>query len=117
MGKIQKQKEKIHSLQTIGKTERVKNIEEKSAWKSAMDKAEGVKVKDDESLLKKTIKRMDQKKKSSKKKWESRVEGEEKRKTAKQQKRNDNINKRKHDKKQNKFKKAAKKGRSVPGFR
>ena len=28
-------------------TERVKKLEEKTAWKSALDKAEGVKVKDD----------------------------------------------------------------------
>ena len=51
----------------LGKTERAKNIEEKATWKSVMERTEGVKVKDDEGLLKKTIKRMDQKKKSSKK--------------------------------------------------
>ena len=147
LGKIQKHKEKIKSLQAIGKallkygqnfglsnvylqlfphshwlffnlgkTERIKNIEEKVAWKSAMEKAEGVKLKDDETLLKKTIKRMDQKKKSSKRKWDARVESEDKRKSTKQQKRSDNIKKRKQDKKHNLMKKASKKGRSVPGF-
>ena len=35
------------SLAAVGKTERVKKLEEKTAWKSALDKAEGVKVKDD----------------------------------------------------------------------
>ena len=100
-----------------GKTERAKSIEEKATWKAVMERTEGVKVKDDEGLLKKTIKRIDQKKKSSKKKWEARVEGEESRKKMKQQKRTENIKKRKQDIKQNKFKKASKKGRSIPGFR
>lgn len=117
LGKIQKHKEKIQSLQAIGKTERAKNLEEKATWKSVMERTEGVKVKDDEGLLKKTIKRMDQKKKSSKKKWESRVDGEETRKKEKQEKRSGNIKKRKQDKKENKSKKASKKGRAIPGFR
>ena len=100
-----------------GKTERAKSLEENAAWKSVMERTEGVKVKDDETLLKKTIKRIDKKKKGSKKKWEARVEGEENRKKQKQQKRSENIKKRKQDIKQNKFKKASKKGRSIPGFR
>jgi len=99
LNKIKKHKEKLQSLEAIGKTNRVKTIEEKTAWSAAMAKAEGVKVKDDVDLLKKSIKRMDQKKKKSKEKWESRKEGEEKRKNFKQQKRTDNIAKRKQDKK------------------
>ena len=61
-----------------------------------MERTEGVKVKDDEGLLKKSIKRLDQKKKSSKRKWDARVEGEENRKKMQQQKRSGNIKKRKH---------------------
>jgi len=117
LGKIQKHKEKIQSLQSIGKTEKAKSLEEKATWNSVMERTEGVKVKDDEGLLKKTIKRIDKKKKHSKKKWESRVEAEEKSKKMKQDKRTENIKKRKQDKKQNKLKKASKKGRSIPGFR
>ena len=82
-----------------------------------MERTEGIKVKDDEGLLKKTIKRIDQKKKSSKKKWEARVDAEDNRKKMKQEKRTENLKKRKQDKKQNKLKKASKKGRSIPGFR
>ena len=32
-------------------------LEEKFAWKNVMEKAQGVKVKDDETLIKKSIKR------------------------------------------------------------
>merc|ERR1711997_715717 len=106
LGKIKKHKEKIQSLQAIGKTERAKSLEDKATWKSVMERSEGVKVKDDEGLLKK-----------SKRKWDARVEGEENRKKMQQQKRSDNIKRRKQDIKQSKLKKASKKGRSIPGFR
>lgn len=103
---------KLTFLGAAGKTDEVREIEDKSAWKSALDKAEGVKVKDDEGLLKKSIKKMEQKKNRSKKKWEARVEAEDSRKKAKQQKRSDNISRRKVDKKAKKSK-----GRPIPGFR
>merc|ERR1712083_316168 len=114
---IQKQKDKLKRLEEKGETEIAKNMEESSAWTKALDKTEGVKVKDDVGLLKKSIKKMEQKKKSSSKKWVERKEGEKKKMDARQQKRTENIKKRKTDKKANKMKKLAKKGRSVPGFR
>ena len=80
----------------------MKTIEEKTAWSTAMAKAEGVKVKDDVDLLKKSIKKIDQRKKKSKQKWEDRKESVEKRKDFKQKKRSENISKRKQDKKNNK---------------
>merc|ERR1712049_50884 len=117
LNRLQKEKENIKSLAEKGKTERVKTLEDKSAWKKAMEKAEGVKVKDDEALLKKSIKKIEQKKKSSKKKWDDRKDAVEKRKDAKQKKRADNIKNRKDSVKENKMKKAAKRGRAVPGFK
>jgi len=113
---IQKQKEKIKKLAEKGETEVVKNIEESSAWSKALDKTEGVKVKDDVGLLKKSIKKQEQKKKSSAKKWEVRKEDEQKKKDARQTKRTENIQKRKSDNKATKMKKLSKKGR-IPGFR
>merc|ERR1712083_909492 len=114
---IQEQKVKLKRLEEKGETDIAKNMEESSAWDKALDKTEGVKVKDDVGLLKKSIKKMEQKKKSSAKKWVERKEGEKKKMDARQQKRTENIKKRKTDKKANKMKKLAKKGRSVPGFR
>ena len=113
---IQKQKDKLKRLEEKGETDIAKNMEESSAWDKALDKTEGVKVKDDVGLLKKSIKKMEQKKKSSAKKWVERKEGEKKKMDARQQKRTENIKKRKTDKKANKMKKLAKKGR-IPGFR
>ena len=66
--------------------------------------------------MKKTIKRDEQQKKRSSKKWENRIGGVQKSIQERQLKRQENISKRKKDKKNNKLKKAAKKGRIIPGF-
>lgn len=99
-----------------GKTDRAKVIKEKTAWTNAMQRAGGEKVKDDEALLKKSVKKMEQRKKSSKKKWDARQATVEKQKETHQLKRSENIQKKKDHLKQKKLKKAAKKGRLIPGF-
>ena len=66
--------------------------------------------------MKKTIKREEQQKKRSHKKWENRNEGVQNSIDKRQQKRTENIMKRKKEVKTNKLKKAAKKGRIIPGF-
>jgi len=115
--KLETHKKKIKDLQAIGKTERVKDLNEKGTWKTAIDKSSGTKVKDNEALLKKSIKKMEARKKSSKKKWENRKDGVENRQATKQKKRQENISQHKQDKKQKKLKKINKKGKLVPGFR
>jgi len=116
LASIQKQKEKLKKMEDKGETEIAKNMKESSAWTKALDKTEGVKVKDDVGLLKKSIKKQEQKKKSSAKKWTERKGDEKKKKDESQKKRTDNIKKRKTDVKATKMKKLAKRGR-VPGFK
>ena len=113
---IQKQKQKIKRIEEKGDTETVKEMQETSTWSKALDKTEGAKVKDDVELLKKSIKKQEQRKKSSAKKWGAKNADVNKRKDAKIQKREDNLKKRKKDVKNHKMKKLAKKGR-IPGFR
>lgn len=114
--KIQKSKDKIKLWEEKGKTEKVKNIESSIAWDNALGKSQGEKIKDDETLLKKAIKKKTQIKGSKKKKWDARVEAVEHRKDGKQSKREENISKRKKDKKDKKKKHAVADGRHVPGF-
>merc|ERR1711971_244515 len=90
---IEKKKEKIKVLEDRGKTEKIKVLEDRAAWQTAMDRAEGTVIKDDVSLLKKSIKN----------KWENRVEQTDKRKEGKQSKRSENIQKRKKEKKEKKM--------------
>merc|ERR1719210_1158839 len=114
--KIQKSKEKVKLWDEKGKSDKARKIENNIAWENATAKAMGEKVKDDEALLKKAIKKKQQIKGSKKKKWENRVEAVETKKAGKQSKREENISKRKKEKKDKKMKHAVAKGRHVPGF-
>lgn len=113
---LQQKKEKLKELEKSGETDKAQEIKEKEAWKSALAKAGGEKVKNDPDLLKKTIKKQEQQKKASSKKWDARLDKVKKSIQEKQEKRRENIMKRKKDKKLNKMKKSAKKGRVIPGF-
>jgi len=90
--------------------------QQKLAWSNALQKAEGVKVKDDPELLKKTIKKQEKLKKKSSKEWADRTEKVDKKQKEKQDKRLKNIKARKQKKVDTKIKKAKKKGRILPGF-
>lgn len=114
--KLEEQKDKLQKLEESGETEKVIEIKEKTAWKNALAKSEGVKVKDDPTLLKKSVKKKEQKQRSSKNKWERRLQGVQKAKEERQQKRSENIVKRKKEKKNKKLKAASKRGRIIPGF-
>ncbi|XP_035683230.1 ribosomal RNA-processing protein 14-C-like [Branchiostoma floridae] len=115
LAKAEDKKQKIKDLKSedLGKAH---EVEQKSKWKSALQKAQGVKLKDDPELLKKSIKRKDQIKKKSKKQWKERKDQVEANIKKKQDKRRDNLKARKQQKVSNKIKKAKKKGRVVPGF-
>ncbi|XP_014357858.2 surfeit locus protein 6 homolog [Papilio machaon] len=110
---MKQQENKFRELQESDKGDKVKEIKEKMAWKNILQKAEGQKVKDDPILLKKSIKRMDQKKKASKKQWENRIKGVEQKKEDRQKKRKENISKKKKEKKTKIVKAAVKRGRVV----
>lgn len=114
--KFEEQKDKLQKLEESGEIEKVTEIKEKTAWKNALAKAEGVKIKDDPTLLKKSVKKKEQKQRSSKKKWEKRQQGVQKAKEERQQKRTENIEKRKKEKKNKKLKTASKRGKIIPGF-
>lgn len=113
---LEKQREKLIELEQKGEKGRADEIREKLAWKAALAKSEGAKIKDDPFLLKKTIKKQEQQLKSSNNKWKARQDRVQKAKDAKQHKRTENLDKRKKEKKIKKMKKAVKKGKIIPGF-
>ncbi|XP_033124277.1 surfeit locus protein 6 homolog [Anneissia japonica] len=96
--------------------EKAKQVEETQAWKKAMQKAQGAKIKDDPDLIKKTMKKQKKLKIKSAKKWKDRVEQQEKVKKDKQEKRTKNIQSRKSQKQMKKVKRLQKKGKLLPGF-
>jgi len=96
-----------------------KDIEEKDLWLAAKKRAQGEKVFDDVSLLKKTLKRQDKQKAKSKQEWKERLTSVKDGKEKKQKKRDENLKKRREEKGQKGKKKAKKPGKNVkkrPGF-
>lgn len=116
LNKLKKNKEKIKMWEEKGKTEKASKIENNIAWENALNKAQGEKVKDDVTLLKKSIKKNKQIKTSSKKKWDKRADDVKSKESAFVEKREGNLNKRIKEKKDKKIKKLVAKGRHVPGF-
>merc|ERR1719215_128413 len=57
LNKLKKNKEKVKMWEEKGKTEKAAKIENNIAWGNALSKSQGEKVKDDVTLLKKSIKK------------------------------------------------------------
>lgn len=113
--KLKQKREQIDELKKI-EPEKATELEMKEKWRSVIDKAAGVKVRDDPELLAKSIKRLEKKKEKSRKSWEERVKGVEARKQHLQEKRKKNLDKRKEKNKEKKLKRLKKKGRVIMGF-
>ena len=105
----------LSSLDPATRTEK----EAKEMWLNAKKHAHGERVRDDTSLLKKTLKRKEKQKEKSSKEWTERLEGIKKAQAMKQKRREDNLAKRKEEKggKKGKGKKKEKpKPKGRPGF-
>ncbi|PAV90585.1 hypothetical protein WR25_13261 isoform B [Diploscapter pachys] len=108
--KVEKRKEKLEGLSEKD-PEKAKSLEEEIKWNRAMKRASGVKVKDDENLLMKGLKRKEKDKAKKKEKWEQRVGKVEKDIQERQDKRKENIRKRVEEKKKRKLANLRKKGK------
>lgn len=89
-----------------------KKILEKKSWKDALAKATGVKVKDNVTLLKRSMKRDEKKKSKSQTEWKDRVDKVDADKKGKQDQRRANIKQWKEDRKAGK--KTGSKGSKAP---
>jgi len=90
----EKKKVRLASLDDVKRAD----IEEKDVWLNAKKKVHGERVRDDTSLLKKTLKRKEKTKLKSEVQWNERIEGVKKGQEFKQKKRENNIAKRKEEK-------------------
>lgn len=113
--KLQDKRERIDNLK-LTEPEKAMELETTEKWKTAIDKASGVKVKDDINLLKKSLKKVEKKKEKTKRDWNDRVKEAKRIKERAQDKRQKNIEKRREKTKETKIKKLKKKGRIMPGF-
>ncbi|PSR79849.1 surfeit locus protein 6-domain-containing protein [Coniella lustricola] len=114
LAKLEAQKKRLAGLDA----DKRKEVLEKETWLAARKRAEGEKVRNDESLLKKAVKRKEKIKKKSQSEWTDRVEGVKYAQKQRQQKREDNIRKRKEAKTAGKGGKKKGKGptKKRPGF-
>jgi hypothetical protein len=119
--KLQNQKRRLAELDE----KKRHDIEGKELWLTARQRAEGRKVRNDETLLKRAVKRKEQAKKKSKREWDDRTRSVELSIKERQHKRENNLKKRKDEKmvkrSGQKSKKAsvvsrATKGKHRPGF-
>jgi len=91
-------------------------LKAKDGWRHALEKVEGIKVKDDPTMINKAIKKIKHIKKKKAEKWAERNRHVEEQMAKRQKERNANIKKRIQAKKESKIKKMKKKGRVIPGF-
>ncbi|CAN8104939.1 unnamed protein product [Discula destructiva] len=117
LAKLEAQKKRLANLDD-GKR---KEVLEKETWLAARRRAEGEKVRNDESLLKKAVKRKEKVKKKSEKEWSDRIDGVKYAQKQKAQKREANIRQRKEQKQAGKAGKKGKgkgptKKKARPGF-
>lgn len=113
LAKLEAQKRRIAGLDE----DKRKEVLEKETWLAARRRAEGDKVHNDESLLKKAVKRKEKAKKKSEKEWKERARGVENSIRERQRKREDNLRKRRDEKgMKGKKKGGASKKKNRPGF-
>ncbi|KAF5022447.1 hypothetical protein F66182_5532 [Fusarium sp. NRRL 66182] len=117
--KVQNQKKRLQELDD----EKRADIAEKDVWLNARRRAEGEKIRDDEALLKRAVKRKEVAKKKSEKAWRERSDGVKMAQKDRQRKREENLRQRRDDKLLGKAGKKKKKGgaagakkKSRPGF-
>ncbi|SPO01374.1 related to RRP14 - involved in ribosomal RNA processing [Cephalotrichum gorgonifer] len=112
--KLQNQKKRLAAMDE----DKRRDVEEKEAWLTARRRAEGERVRDDETILKKSLKRKERGKKKSEKEWQERKNAVAAGIKARQKKRNDNLRKRIEEKGTTKArqKKTGAKKKSRPGF-
>ena len=93
---FQASKNRTHRLSVLDAEKRT-DIEEKDMWLNARKRAQGERPRDNGSLLKKALKRKENRKKKSEKEWNDRLEGVAQSQAARQKKRTENLQKRKEE--------------------
>uniref|UniRef100_A0A3B3ZM17 Ribosomal RNA-processing protein 14/surfeit locus protein 6 C-terminal domain-containing protein n=1 Tax=Periophthalmus magnuspinnatus TaxID=409849 RepID=A0A3B3ZM17_9GOBI len=113
LSRVEARKAKLEELREKD-ADKALEMENKIKWTNMLYKAEGIKIKDDEKMLRIALKRKEKRKTQRKKKWDQRSENVIEKMQHRQDKRKKNILKRKKAKVEKKKDKARKRGRVLP---
>ncbi|XP_075704557.1 surfeit locus protein 6, partial [Rhinoderma darwinii] len=113
LSRLDSRKSKLEELRAKDQ-EKAKEFENKIKWTNVLYKAEGLKIKDDEGMLKTALKRKEKQKEQRKSRWDHRIQNTAEKMQQRQDKRSRNIKKKKVAKLENKKNRARKRGRIMP---
>ncbi|XP_078269935.1 surfeit locus protein 6 [Rhinoraja longicauda] len=113
LSRLEAHKNKIEELKSKDETKAME-VEAKMKWTNVLYKAEGLKIKDNEELLKASLKRKEKMKSQRQKRWEKRTEHVVEKMQHRQEKRKTNLKKKKDAAIERRKNKARKKGRILP---
>ncbi|XP_068925362.1 surfeit locus protein 6 [Petaurus breviceps papuanus] len=111
--RVQARKNKLEELKEQDE-EKAREMETKMKWTNLLYKAEGVKIRDNEELLKVALKRKEKRRAQRKRQWEKRTAHVVEKMQRRQDKRRQNLHKKKVAKIERRKAKARKKGRILP---
>ncbi|KAG7477263.1 hypothetical protein MATL_G00092340 [Megalops atlanticus] len=111
--RVEARKAKLEELRAKDKG-KAKEVENKMKWTNVLYKAEGLKIKDNEDLLRTSLKRKEKMRSQRKRRWEHRSVHVLEKMQHRQDKRRKNIQKQKRGKVERRKEKARKKGRVLP---
>ncbi|KAK5852386.1 hypothetical protein PBY51_023857 [Eleginops maclovinus] len=114
LGRVEARKAKVNQLREKDE-EKAKEMENKIKWTNVLYKAEGLKIKDDENMLRSSLKKKEKRGAKIKKQWGERSENIVGKMQKRQDKRRKNIQKQKKAKTEKKKDRARKRGRVLPG--
>ncbi|XP_056416226.1 surfeit locus protein 6 [Hyla sarda] len=113
LSRLESRKSKLEELRAKDQ-EKAKDFEQKIKWTNVLYKAEGLKIKDDEGMLRSALKRKEKRKEQRKRRWDNRIQNTAEKMQQRQDKRNRNIKKKKVSKLEKKKNRARKRGRIMP---
>lgn len=92
--KLEREKVRAEEMDTDSR----RKLEDKNKWKKALASVQGIKVKDDEKLLKKALRRKESKQRKSEREWKDRIQTVADEKKMKSDRREENLRIRKENK-------------------
>ncbi|KAK3509478.1 hypothetical protein QTP70_035121 [Hemibagrus guttatus] len=113
LSRVEARKARLEELREKDE-QKAKKVEEKMRWTNVLYKAEGMKIKDNEDLLRASLKRKEKMKMRRKKKWTERSQHVLEKMQQRQDKRHRNIQKSKQNKMEKRKQRVRKKGRVLP---